>query len=174
MYYWTFHSYLKLPISTSQEHWGQFGDYVGGLLNPICAFMAFIWIVRSYSLQKTELAETRRALEESLDAQREQARLALLSARTQSLSIRLSAIGSTLSALRASHARAIEHANRRGLQFAIVADDGTERPASEAIPALYALIKIAEQAEDEVITALNRLAIHGTQEASETQSAASE
>lgn len=158
---------LKFSLSKDPAVWGQFGDFIGGVLNPVCAYMALVWLVRSYALQKTELAETRKALEDSKKAQEEQARLALLSAQTQSLSIRLAGIGSTLKSLRSSHARAIEHANQRGIDFAIVADDGTYRTAREAIPALYALIKIAEKAEDAIIEELNKLVIHEARTVSE-------
>lgn len=169
-YFQWFGQELKFPLSKDPAVWGQFGDYIGGVLNPICAYMAFVWLVRSYALQKTELVETRKGLEEGKKAQEEQARLALLSAQTQSLSIRLTGIGSTLSALRSSHARAIEHANLRGLDYAIVADDGTYKTASVAIPALYALIKVAEKAEAEIIAELNKMALHGTQTENEVQS----
>lgn len=158
-YFNKFKYMLDFPLSDNQEHWGQFGDYVGGVLNPVCAYMAFIWLVRSYALQKTELAETRKSLEESQKAQQEQARLALISTQTQALSIRLTAVGSVLSALRQSHGRAVEHANVRGLDYAIVADDGTYKTAKDAIPALYALIKDAEKTEAAVIIELNKLAI---------------
>lgn len=43
--------------------WGQFGDYVGGLLNPLVATLALVAIVISIRIQKTELKETRSALE---------------------------------------------------------------------------------------------------------------
>lgn len=163
----------NFSLSQKPEVWGQFGDYVGGVLNPLCAYMAFVWLVRSYALQKTELAETRQALEEGQKAQQEQARLALIAAQTQSLSIRLTAIGSVLSALRQSHARAVEHANQRGLDYAVVTDDGTYKPAKEAIPALYALIKVTEKAEDRIVAELNKLAINGIQAVSDVTTSTS-
>lgn len=49
--------------STDPETWGQFGDYVGGVLNPLVATLALIAIVISIRIQKIELEETRAALE---------------------------------------------------------------------------------------------------------------
>lgn len=148
---------LKYPPADDPAAWGQFGDFFGGIVNPACAYMAFLWLARSYALQKTELAETRRALEESREAQQEQARLALLSARTQSLSIRLTAVGSQLSALRAAHARAVESANSKGFEYAVVADDGTYVNVKTTICDLHNSIQIAQKAEDRVIAELNKI-----------------
>lgn len=72
-------------VATEAEPWGQFGDYIGGLLNPLVAYSAFYWLTRSVRLQKEELFETRRALEESGKAQNEQAAYARASARLAAL-----------------------------------------------------------------------------------------
>ena len=47
-----FKATLKFPLSTDPAGWGQFGDFIGGVLNPVCAYMAFVWLVRSYALQR--------------------------------------------------------------------------------------------------------------------------
>lgn len=66
--------YIQLGQSPAQdaEKWGQFGDFVGGLLNPVVAFAAFYWLTQSVKLQKTELAETREELRKSALAQQKQ------------------------------------------------------------------------------------------------------
>jgi len=51
---------MKLSISTSD--WGSFGDFFGGILNPLIAFFAFFWLTRSIKIQKQELMETKEAL----------------------------------------------------------------------------------------------------------------
>lgn len=64
-------------LSTSNDTWGTFGDYVGGLLNPVVAFAALLFLARTYLLQRKELAETSRALKEqanALDVQRRESR----------------------------------------------------------------------------------------------------
>lgn len=59
----------KGTLASDSAYWGQFGDFVGGFLNPLIAFSALYWLTRSVKLQKTELKETRKALEESADSQ---------------------------------------------------------------------------------------------------------
>lgn len=39
-------------LSSSAEHWGQFGDFVGGVVNPIIGFLTIVVVVR----QNNELA----------------------------------------------------------------------------------------------------------------------
>jgi len=46
-------------ISSNAEHWGQFGDYVGGLLNPTLALCAFLALVLAVILQRKELSDAR-------------------------------------------------------------------------------------------------------------------
>ena len=55
------------------EKWGQFGDFIGGLLNPIVAFAAFYWLTQSVKMQKQELHETKMALKDAAKAQKETA-----------------------------------------------------------------------------------------------------
>ena len=57
----------KEPISVDSGHWGQLGDYVGGLLNPLVAFFAFYWLTESVRLQTQELEETRETLKDTLN-----------------------------------------------------------------------------------------------------------
>jgi hypothetical protein len=55
-------NFWKSPLAHSMEQWGQFGDYMGGVLNPLVAFAALLLLARSIALQRTELAEARRVL----------------------------------------------------------------------------------------------------------------
>ena len=73
-YAWNFG---QLGVSQSQEDWGQFGDFVGGIANPILSFFALITLVLTVGLQskllglaneqlrvsRQELADTRTELE---------------------------------------------------------------------------------------------------------------
>lgn len=159
-----FHQTLKFPLSDSPAVWGAFGDYIGGVLNPLCAYMAFIWLVRSYALQKTELADTKKTLQEAQKAQTEQARLALITAQTQSFSIRLTVLGSTLNRLRAGHARAVAHANLHGLDSSFVVDDGSTINVKSAIVSLHKIIEDVEATEGTILDRLNELALHAATE----------
>lgn len=60
-------------ISASSSDWGSFGDFVGGILNPLVAFSAFYWLTISVLIQKQELSETKIALVASSKALEEQA-----------------------------------------------------------------------------------------------------
>ena len=49
--------YLKqFGIAPAVDHdiWGQFGDFVGGLLNPMVSFAALVLLARTYLLQRQE------------------------------------------------------------------------------------------------------------------------
>ncbi|MDF4434513.1 hypothetical protein P3441_23190 [Vibrio parahaemolyticus] len=63
----------SMDLSHDQSIWGSFGDYVGGVLNPVIALLALIYIVKTYNTQKEELIETKNALSQSASAQKEQA-----------------------------------------------------------------------------------------------------
>lgn len=88
--------------------WGQFGDFMGGTLNPILSFLALIALVRTLALQnkqlglsktaidqsreelsltRGELQRTAAAQEQSAKLQAEQAKYALISAKLTSLSL---------------------------------------------------------------------------------------
>jgi hypothetical protein len=73
-------------VSDSTADWGQFGDFLGGLLNPLLAFMAFYWLTQSILLQKEELAATKAALQDSARAQLAQERHVERTARINALS----------------------------------------------------------------------------------------
>lgn len=53
-----------MPITERPDAWGQFGDFMGGLLNPLISLFTLIVAVSVWDLQKTELLETRKALED--------------------------------------------------------------------------------------------------------------
>jgi hypothetical protein len=63
------------PLSVESGVWGSFGDFVGGLLNPLIAYSAFYWLTVSVVVQKRELAETKQALIDSSRAQQEQVKV---------------------------------------------------------------------------------------------------
>jgi hypothetical protein len=88
-WFWVLHA---VPLSLTAEAWGQFGDFLGGVLNPIIAYAAFLWLTESVRLQKIELVETRRALQEAAISQGEQARHAQVSVRLSALTSLVNAI----------------------------------------------------------------------------------
>lgn len=95
-YFIWFRLVLGEPLSEDTGVWGAFGDYIGGLMNPLVAACALYWLTMSVRLQKDELAATRSELAASRAAQEEQARTALFGARINSLSLRLNAVTTEL------------------------------------------------------------------------------
>ncbi|WP_313334029.1 hypothetical protein [Comamonas sp.] len=63
--------HLGQSAATDASTWGTFGDFVGGLMNPVVAFAAFFWLTESVKIQKQELADTRAELAEATRAQNE-------------------------------------------------------------------------------------------------------
>ncbi|PST95726.1 hypothetical protein C9I87_08750 [Photobacterium iliopiscarium] len=64
--------YKDLQISSDSGIWGTFGDFIGGLLNPIIAGLAFYWLTQSVLIQKKELSETQNVLKETENTQKKQ------------------------------------------------------------------------------------------------------
>ena len=52
--------------------WGSFGDFFGGILNPLIALLAFYWLTQSVLIQKRELKDTKDALVDSSESQKQQ------------------------------------------------------------------------------------------------------
>ncbi|OAD85820.1 hypothetical protein ATN89_03780 [Comamonas thiooxydans] len=86
--------------TSSQETWGQFGDFIGGVMNPLVAFAAFYWLTQSVKLQKQELKETRAELRASALAQQEQVENGRKSIRLAALTALTNATESKIQTLR--------------------------------------------------------------------------
>jgi hypothetical protein len=56
------------PLSSDQGVWGQFGDYAGGILNPIFSVTALFALLYTIVLQTKELRESSAQLEKSATA----------------------------------------------------------------------------------------------------------
>jgi hypothetical protein len=69
LHFWIKYDFLTLlgitETASDIGKWGTVGDFFGGLLNPIFAFMAFILLTETYKTQKEELELTRKELSES-------------------------------------------------------------------------------------------------------------
>lgn len=95
-----FFVYLGEPLSSSPSVWGAFGDYIGGVLNPLVASFALYWLVTSVRLQKQELHETRVELTKAGKAQEKQARMQLFSSQISGWSVRLENVLRDIQSLR--------------------------------------------------------------------------
>jgi hypothetical protein len=54
--------YVGRGISTEPDAWGQFGDYVGGVMNPIVALGALLLLAVGVRIQNETLREARKQL----------------------------------------------------------------------------------------------------------------
>lgn len=64
VYFYNFHN----GFSPKQGEWGTFGDFVGGTLNPMLAFLGLIALLTTIKIQAKELALTRIEFGKSSDA----------------------------------------------------------------------------------------------------------
>lgn len=120
-YFFSFNS----GLSAKQEVWGQFGDFIGGTLNPILSFLSLLALVFTVTLQlhqldiartelknsQSELLATREELRRSADAQyltaqalNEQAKHAVISAKLAALSSALAVTSEAMAQARADAA----------------------------------------------------------------------
>lgn len=65
---WTYGSVFSGPASEKHDTWGQFGDYVGGTLNPLFALIALFALLYTIKIQVSELRAVRNELEETTKA----------------------------------------------------------------------------------------------------------
>ena len=80
-----FYKFALLGLSNNQELWGQFGDFVGGTLNPILAFLSFMALLYTIKIQTDELKLSR----EELEATREELKGSRIAQQEQSESLKL-------------------------------------------------------------------------------------
>lgn len=62
-------SSVSLFSSDDASRWGQFGDFIGGILNPIVGICTLYWVISSVRTQRAELKDTKNALQEGNAAQ---------------------------------------------------------------------------------------------------------
>jgi hypothetical protein len=70
-------AFYELPINENPGSWGTFGDFVGGLLNPLVSIFTLLVALQVWQLQRDELRLTRAELSkqsEASDAQRKEQR----------------------------------------------------------------------------------------------------
>lgn len=77
--------FSDFEINASPDHFGQFGDFIGGTLNPILAFLSFMALLYTIKIQTDELKLSR----EELEATREELKGSRIAQQEQSESLRL-------------------------------------------------------------------------------------
>lgn len=147
-------------LSTDAGLWGTFGDFVGGLINPLIAYFAFYWLTQSVLIQKTELSETKDALIAAQLAQQEQASTALKAAALQSLSIRLNAINQEISFEQDILKFIISEAQRNGQQYTVMLPDGNQEKPLKAIPEIQNRLNELARKQNELIKSVEQLEVN--------------
>jgi hypothetical protein len=143
-------------LADDPEVWGQFGDYLGGLLNPLIAFLAFYWLTQSVLLQKQELTETKDALRDSADSQSRQAFLAAKTAEINALSALLASHNSDLSQLH-NEARFLSEQSGRYVIYTINGRSITQQQALEELDFLRQRIEEAFHERQAVMLKLDSM-----------------
>ena len=50
-------------LSTQTSKWGELGDYIGGVLNPIFGFLSFLMLIFTIKIQNSQLQLSRKELQ---------------------------------------------------------------------------------------------------------------
>lgn len=58
-------NFKSIPISGSADHWGQMGDFFGGMLNPVLAFSSFMALLYTIRIQSKQLDVSTKELKET-------------------------------------------------------------------------------------------------------------
>lgn len=86
----SYFSHFNGEFSKSSADWGTFGDFVGGSLNPLLAFLSFVALLitlvmqsQQLELSRKELSATREELRRAAEAQHESRKVLELQSQTQ-------------------------------------------------------------------------------------------
>lgn len=116
-------------LSIDQAAWGQFGDFVGGTVNPILGFLTLVAVVATVMMQFMQLALSRAALDatraelaETLSAQQASARALAEQAAHARMSAWFAGLGAALPVVRSEvdHAHAEVVALERDLHGGLI------------------------------------------------------
>ncbi len=110
-----FNGYLSPDVS----NWGAFGDYFGGILNPLIAGVALYWVMVSVKIQLHELKMANLALQDSIKMQADMAKLQKNSSEINAYNSYISAINADLSAFYEVRSRIESRLRDVDVEFAI-------------------------------------------------------
>jgi len=69
-----FYNFREYGLSPQHEDWGTFGDFMGGTLNPLFAFLSLLALLKTLQIQSQELRATRKEMNTSSTALGEQSK----------------------------------------------------------------------------------------------------
>lgn len=108
LYYLNFRG---LPFSQDPGHWGQAGDFFGGILNPLFGFLSMFALLLTLSLQSRELRLSREALkisQDELKLTREAQAKAAEALQAQNKAVQLQSFEQTFFAMLRLHGEVVE------------------------------------------------------------------
>jgi hypothetical protein len=142
-------------ISKDTSDWGTFGDFVGGILNPFIAFFAFYWLTKSIQIQKQELAETKEALKESSQAQREQAELTFRTLKVQALNSQLEYINTRILTEREYINQLLQQATKHGMQYTVITKEAENKKLEDILPPLNIELTRLSKEQDDLVNQIH-------------------
>lgn len=145
--YWLrFDQQLNLPAAVDPAAWGSFGDYVGGLLNPLISLFAFYWLGTSVRLQGIQIDDAATSMAEAARHQEQQASMTLRGHELATLNLELSAIQSEIAYNQGLLMMWLEQFNSQVGSTIVVVPGGKELPIFTAISGTsYTLEKLRRQ-----------------------------
>ena len=115
------------------DTWGQFGDFVGGLLNPVIAAFALYWLTKSVKIQHIELAESRKALTDAARAQEKQVEESKKMARINALNTLITTLSADISSIRENISIVSEPLNKGSSYLRNPLGNSISRPEAEKL-----------------------------------------
>jgi hypothetical protein len=67
--------WVEIKNPQTAQYWGQIGDFIGGVLNPLLSFFALMAVLYNLMLQREELALARRDAKDAQDIQNKQSNI---------------------------------------------------------------------------------------------------
>jgi hypothetical protein len=147
--YFIWFIYAGQSVSDNTSDWGTFGDFVGGTLNPLIAFFAFYWLTKSIRIQKQELSETKKALQDSSESQKDQAELTFRTLKVQALNSQLEYINTRILTERAYINQLLQQAQQHGLKYTVITKDAENKKLEDILPPLNLdILDLSNQQKD--------------------------
>lgn len=144
-------------VSKNTSDWGTFGDFIGGVLNPFIAFFAFYWLTKSIQIQKQELAETKDALRESSQSQKDQAELTFRTLKVQALNSQLEYINTRILAEREYINQLLQQVKTHGLQYTVITKEAENKKLDEILPPLNEELASLSKEQEGLITQIQNI-----------------
>ena len=129
--YWVY--FGDRPFGNSPAEWGAFGDFFGGIFNPLVALAAFGLLYRSVSIQRKELGRTTQALKDANESHSEQVELGRLSCEIERLKLQFQKVDTALTAAYNYRNTIIEKGTISGLAAKVLDASGQIKQAPELL-----------------------------------------